>query len=121
MARKAALILLLAAACWGHHSFKAEYDSDKPVHLKGVVTRFDFINPHAEIFLDVDGVRWWIEGASPQMLVRRGISKTSLPVGTRVVIDGFQSKSTPHRAIGRAVTFPDGRKISLDASSSGLE
>ena len=121
MARKAALIFVVAAAAWGHHSFKAEYDSDKPVHLEGVVARFDFINPHTEIFLDVGGVRWWIEVASPQMLVRRGISKNTLRAGMRVSIDGFQAKNGSRKAIGRAITFPDGQKILLDASGTGLE
>ncbi len=112
---------MFSTALFAHHSFKAEYDTNKRVHLEGVVARFEFINPHTEIYLDVAGTRWWIEGASPQMLIRRGISKATLRAGMHVAIDGFQAKNGSKKAIGRAITLPGGEKVLLDASEPGLE
>ena len=121
MARKAALIFLALGAAQAHHSFAAEYDANKPVTLDGVITRFDFVNPHAEIYMDVGGERWWIEAASPAALARRGISKAVIKPQMRVIVHGFAAKNGLKRASGRTLELPDGRKILLDASGAGVE
>jgi hypothetical protein len=104
-----------------HHAFAAEFDSDKPLHLVGVVTKVEWINPHAWIHLDVkdaDGkvTSWMIEGGAPNTLLRRGITKASLPVGTEIVVDGFHAKDGTNTANGQAITQPDGKKLFLGSS-----
>jgi Family of unknown function (DUF6152) len=107
-----------------HHAFSAEFDADKPVKLKGKVTKVELINPHSWIHLDVVGAdgkvqNWMVEGGSPNALVRRGITKDSLPVGTDISVDGYQAKDGTYKANGRDVTFTDGRKLFLGSSGTG--
>ncbi len=112
----AGLALLAAAPARAHHAFAAEFDADKPVKLKGTVTKMEWINPHAWIHIDVkdeDGTvtSWMIEAAAPNSLLRRGWNKNSLPAGTEILIEGFQAKDQSHRANGSVITFTDGRKL----------
>jgi uncharacterized protein DUF6152 len=116
-------MLLTAVPIWAHHAFVAEFDAKKPVKLRGTVTKMEWINPHAWIHIDVknaDGTTtgWMIEGGTPNTLFRRGFTKDSLAVGTEIVVDGYQAKDGSNRANGRDITFPDGRKLFLGASSS---
>jgi len=116
-------MLLAAVPIWAHHAFVAEFDAKKPVKLRGTVTKMEWINPHAWIHIDVknaDGTTtgWMIEGGTPNTLFRRGFTKDSLAVGTEIVVDGYQAKDGSNRANGRDITFPDGRKLFLGASSS---
>jgi len=111
----AVFLFAMTAPLWAHHSFAAEFDINRPVRLEGVVTRFDWVNPHIEIHLDVEGVRWTIEAGSPNALLRRGFNKTSICQGTRVIIEGYQAKSGAHRASGRDIVLPGGQKLLLDA------
>jgi hypothetical protein len=101
---------------WAHHAFAAEFDVNKPLVLKGTVTKMEWINPHSWIHMDVknpDGTvtDWMIEGGSPNSLLRRGFTKSSLPPGTEIVVEGYQAKDGANRANGRDLTFPDGRKL----------
>src|SRR6202030_2218487 len=89
--------LLTADPVVAHHAFAAEYDGTKPVTLRGVVTKMEWINPHAWIHLDVknaDGTvtQWMIEGAAPNALVRRGFNRNSLLPGTELIVEGFMAK-----------------------------
>ena len=108
-----------------HHAFAAEFDEKKPIKfLDATVTKVELINPHSWIHVDVkqaDGTveNWAIEAGSPNILLRRGITKTTLKRGDKIVIDGYQSKDGSHRANGRDLTLPDGQKLFLGGSGTG--
>ena len=117
-------LLLYSAPASAHHAFAAEFDAKTPVRLQGVVTKVEWVNPHAWIHVDVkkpDGAveKWMIEGGTPNTLFRRGITKNSLLPGAVIVIDGYQAKDGSLRANGRDLTFPDGRKLFLGSSGTG--
>jgi hypothetical protein len=107
-----------------HHAFSAEFDAKRPVKLRGVVTKMEWINPHSWIHIDVkDGsgkvVAWMVEGGAPNALLRRGFTKQSLPIGTEVLIEGYQAKDGSMRANGRDITLPDGQKLFVGSSGTG--
>lgn len=108
-----------------HHAFSAEFDANKPVKFPdAIVTRVQLINPHSWIHVEVKGAdgkteNWAIEAGSPNILMRRGITKDTLKVGTRIVVDGYQSKDGSKRANGRDLTLPDGTKLFLGGSGTG--
>jgi uncharacterized protein DUF6152 len=125
---------LLAAAALGvgqaaaHHAFSAEFDGKAPVLLRGKVTKVEWINPHAWVHLNAAGpdgqVReWMVEGGTPNTLLRAGITRDSLKVGTEIIVRGYQSKdkdcTVVCKANGRDVTFPDGRKVFMGSSGTG--
>lgn len=127
MLNKLAVFLLGATLAggvpvWAHHAFAAEFDASKPITLHGVVTKWEVINPHTWIHLDVKGpdgkvTNWAIEGGSPNSLFRMGFTKNSLPPGTEIVVEGYQAKDGENRAVGKNLTFPDGRRLFLGSSA----
>jgi len=110
---------------WAHHAFSAEFDGNKPIKfVNATVTKVELINPHSWIHVDVktpDGKveNWAIEAGSPNILLRRGITKTTLKVGDKIVVDGYQSKDGSHRANGRDLTLPNGQQLFLGSSGTG--
>jgi len=103
---------------YAHHSFAAEYDGAKPIKLSGTVTKFDMVNPHSWIYMDVKDetgkvVNWKFETASPSNLYRRGFKKDTIKSGMQVTIEGYLAKDGSPTANGQKLYMPDGAVIVL--------
>ena len=118
----AAVLLLTAAPAPAHHAFSSEFDVDKPLRLQGTVTVMEWVNPHSWIHLDVKGaggtVNWMVEGGSPNQLLRLGFTRNALLPGMAIVVTGFQAKDGTNKAVGRELTFADGRRLFLSESAA---
>jgi len=119
-----AAVLLMALPARPHHAFGSEFDVDKPLKLQGTVTKWELVNPHSWIRMDVKGpdgkvVNWMVEGGSPNSLFRLGFTKASLPPGTEIVVEAYQAKDGSSRAVGAKLTFTDGRQLFLGGSAPG--
>src|SRR5260370_6141762 len=117
-------LVLACVPLWAQHAFAAEFDSKKRVHLTGIVSKVELINPHAWIHIDVTGpdtkvTNWMVEAGSPNGLLRRGFTKASVAAGTQVVVDGYQAKDGSNRANGRDITLPDGKNLVPGSSGTG--
>ncbi len=113
-----------AGSVSAHHAFAAEFDANSPINFEGTVTKMDWLNPHVWIHLDIEMPNgtvesWAFEGGTPNVLFRRGFTRESLLPGTRIKVDGYQSKDGSNRANGRDITFPDGTKLFLGSSGTG--
>ena len=120
----AAALLAVSAQGWAHHAFSAEFDANKPLKLRGNVTKMDWMNPNAWLHIDVKGpdgsiASWMIELGPPNALLKRGWTKQSVPIGIEVIVDGYQSKDGALRANGRDVTLPDGKKMFAGSQGTG--
>ena len=118
-------ILLYAAPAVAHHAFGAEFDADAPIRLQGELVRVEWVNPHSWLHIEVtndDGTKdvWMVEGGTPNVLQRRGLRRECLPIGSELIVDGYQAKDhSLKRANGRDVTFSDGTKFFLGSSGTG--
>lgn len=104
-----------------HHSFAAEFDDKQPVKLDGIVVKFEFMNPHSWIHLDVKNaegvvVQWAVETGSTNALFRQGWRKDSLRAGDHITVDAYRAKNGTNTANARSVKLPDGRQISAASS-----
>ena len=118
-------LLLAAAPIRAHHAFSAEFDISKPLKLQGTLAKWEMINPHSWFHIDVkdpDGtvVTWMIEGGSPNQLIKAGVTKHTLAIGTELMIEGYQAKDRTNKAVARNLTFADGRRVMLGGSTSNL-
>jgi hypothetical protein len=117
-----ASVLLAGVPVDAHHSFAAEYDLHQRITLQGILTEFEWTNPHSWVHVDVkdaDGkvVNWAVEFGSPNALYRRGFRKTDFPAGTEVVIDGYRAKNGSNNLNARSVKLPDGRSLFAGSSA----
>jgi hypothetical protein len=129
------LAMLVAAPVVAHHAFGAEFDRDAPIRIEGRVTRLEWVNPHTWVHVAVTEMViggqtvvppdpsqevWAVEGGTPNTLLRRGLRRECLAIGTEVIVDGYQTKDhSLKRANGRDITFADGSKIFLGSSGTG--
>lgn len=110
-----------------HHAFTSEFDHERIVTVAGVVTKVDWINPHAYIYVDVEGEggsleSWAIETFPPGALRRRGLERDMLEVGATVTIHGYGARDVSKSvAWAQRMQFADGRTIifSRDANDTG--
>jgi len=116
-----AMGVLVMTAVSAHHSFQAEYDSDRPITLTGTVTLLEWTNPHARLYIDAPNdageiVNWDLELGPPNNLMRQGWRRDSLVAGTVVTVNGFRSRTEPYVANARTVTLSDGREVFAGSS-----
>jgi Family of unknown function (DUF6152) len=112
----AGALLLASMRISAHHAFAAEYDGNKRVTITGTVTRFEWTNPHAWLYVegkdDTDRVTAWsFEMGSPNGLLHRGWRRMELKTGDQVTVEGFRAKDGRNVANAATVTMPDGRKL----------
>ena len=117
-------VLLTATPVLAHHAFSAEFDADRPMQLQGTVTKTEWINPHSWIHIEVEAAdgtlqSWAIECGAPNALIRRGLNKNSVPVGTELVVDGYGAKDGSNTANARDITLPDGSQFYAGSSGTG--
>ena len=110
------LYLAAIAPVFAHHSFASEFDDKKPITVTGVITKWEWTNPHTWIYVDGKDetgktASWSFEGAAPSLLVRRGVTKYALKIGDTVTVEGFRAKDGTNIASSTYVTLPEGKKI----------
>jgi hypothetical protein len=117
------LMAFAASVVQAHHAFSTEFDVNRPLSFTGKVTKVELINPHSWIHIEVvddsgETATWMIEGGSPNALVRRGVTKNSIPVGSELLVNGYQARDGSYRAVGRDITFADGRPLFFGGSAA---
>jgi len=119
MALASAGLLLTGSSARAHHAFAAEFDVNKPLKLEGTLKKWDMVNPHSWFHMDIKGVAWMVEGGSPNQLIRMGVTKNTVKIGTPLVIEGYQAKDGSNKAVGRNFILPDGSRLFLGGSAPG--
>jgi hypothetical protein len=121
------VVSLLALPVAAHHSFSAEFDSDRPVRLEGRNANVEWTNPHALISIDVvDGatnrtIRWTVELAPPNAMVLRGLNRADMPPGADILVEGFLARSGEARVGSTSVTLKgSGRRFAMPTGNFGM-
>ncbi len=114
-------LLLTIAPVWAHHAFSTEFDATRAIVFTGTVTKVELINPHSWIHMDVENedgtiTSWMVEGGSPNALLRRGIDRNSIPIGSELYMDGYGSRDGENKAVGVDMRFADGRPLFFGGS-----
>ena len=120
----AATLMAGAATLRAHHAFAAEFDVNKPLKLEGTLKEWEMINPHSWFHVEVkepDGKTavWMVEVGSPNQLMRNGVTKKTIPIGTHLTIDAYQAKDGTKKAVGRNFVLKDGSRLFLGGSAPG--
>lgn len=121
----AAALACVALGSQAHHSFAAQYDSNKPVKMTGVLTKLEWTNPHVYIYVDVTDeatkkvTNWAFEMGPPHMLQRSGWKKNELKYGEVLEMDGWLARDGSHSANARRVTRKSTGQVMGAASSIG--
>ena len=120
----AAGALTLGLPALAHHSGAAVFDNTKKIDLTGIVTKMEWVNPHAHFFIDVKDrsgkvTNWNLELASPSILVRNGWKRNSIKEGDTVTVTGSQARDGSNFGIAQTIVFPDGRKLNFLSAYEG--
>ena len=115
--------LLAPVAVLAHHAFAAEFDRNLPIHFTGTVTKLEWTNPHARLYVDAPGedgaiVNWNLEMGTPNILMREGWRRDSLKAGDVVTIDGWRARNHPHVGNINSVMLPDGKQVFAGSSAN---
>jgi hypothetical protein len=119
-------LLLAAAPLTAHHAFSSEFDINKPFKFRGTLTQWEMINPHSWFHFDVKGedgavTPWMIEGGSPNQLIKQGVTKHTLAIGTEMMIEGYQAKDGTNKGVGRNLVLSDGRRLFIGGAANATE
>lgn len=120
-----AAVLLAAAPLSGHHAFSAEFDIEQPLTIEGELVKWEMINPHSWFHIDVeagDGTvsTWLVEGGSPNELIRQGVNRNTVQVGTFLVVEGYRAKDGTEKAVGRNFVLANGERLFLGGSANRI-